>query len=221
MRAVALAAAIGASSAAWCEEPSAEAKAHFAAGALAYRAGDYARAAEEYEASFRLSGAALLLYDMGQAYRRLGDAARAVEAYRRYLAAAPEGKYRGAAEQWVGVLGGAGEASAAPAAPTVTEEIVPRPAQVKQRGEKRAIEAAARPWATAGLLLTGVAVLASGAGAGVLGQAVARDAAAGDAGFRGGWAAIALGGAALAAAVACFFVAGRRVAALTPAGIAF
>jgi tetratricopeptide (TPR) repeat protein len=78
-------------------EPVAEARDHFERGARAYELGDYRRAIAEYRASYELAPRALLLYDLGQAYRKLGELERALQAYRQYLARSPSGRYRDAA----------------------------------------------------------------------------------------------------------------------------
>src|SRR5258708_3230705 len=61
------------------------AKAHFATGQLYYERGRYPDAAREFEEAYRLSGRAELLYNMGKSYDGIGDHARALTAYRRFL----------------------------------------------------------------------------------------------------------------------------------------
>src|SRR6187401_2369711 len=62
------------------------AKAHFATGQIYYERGRFPDAAREFEEAYRLSGKAALLYNMGNAYDGSSDAARALTAYRRFLA---------------------------------------------------------------------------------------------------------------------------------------
>src|SRR5260370_20036839 len=62
------------------------AKAHFATGQIYYERGRFPDAAREFEEAYRLSGRAELLYNMGKAYDGSTDAARALSAYRRFLA---------------------------------------------------------------------------------------------------------------------------------------
>jgi tetratricopeptide (TPR) repeat protein len=68
------------------------AKAHFKTGEIYYEARRYPDAAREFEEAFRLSRRAEFLYNMGRSYDRVGDAVRALSAYRRFLAAIPNNK---------------------------------------------------------------------------------------------------------------------------------
>jgi PEGA domain/Tetratricopeptide repeat len=61
------------------------AKAHFATGELYYERGRYPDAAREFEEAYRLSQRPELLYNMGKSYDGIGDHARALAAYRRFL----------------------------------------------------------------------------------------------------------------------------------------
>jgi tetratricopeptide (TPR) repeat protein len=65
------------------------AKAHFNTGQAYYEHGRFADAAHEFEEAFRLSGRPALLYNMGKSYDGGNDFARALGAYRKFLAAAP------------------------------------------------------------------------------------------------------------------------------------
>jgi tetratricopeptide (TPR) repeat protein len=70
-------------------EPGADvelAKAHFRTGEIYYERGRFPDAAREFEEAYRLSGRPELLYNMGKAYDGSSDAARALKAYRRFLA---------------------------------------------------------------------------------------------------------------------------------------
>jgi tetratricopeptide (TPR) repeat protein len=62
------------------------AKAHFNTGQIYYERGRFPDAAHEFEEAYRLSNRAELLYNMGKAYDGSSDAARALRAYRRFLA---------------------------------------------------------------------------------------------------------------------------------------
>lgn len=66
------------------------AKAHFNTGQIYYDKGRYNDAAHEFEEAYRLSGRAPLLYNVGKSYDGASDFARALDAYRRFAAAAPE-----------------------------------------------------------------------------------------------------------------------------------
>jgi tetratricopeptide (TPR) repeat protein len=65
------------------------AKAHFNTGEVNYEHGRFADAAREFEEAYRLSGKAPLLYNVGKSYDGGNDFARALDAYQRFLAAAP------------------------------------------------------------------------------------------------------------------------------------
>jgi tetratricopeptide (TPR) repeat protein len=59
-----------------------------------YEAGRYAEAIDDFQASYRITPAPGLLYDIAQAQRRKGDCAAALESYRRFLAENPTGNIR-------------------------------------------------------------------------------------------------------------------------------
>ena len=65
------------------------AKAHFNTGQAYYEHGRFDDAAREFEEAYRLSGKAPLLYNVGKSYDGSNDFARALDAYQRFLAAAP------------------------------------------------------------------------------------------------------------------------------------
>jgi tetratricopeptide (TPR) repeat protein len=62
------------------------AKAHFNTGQIYYERGRFPDAAREFEEAYRLSKKPELLYNMGKSYDGSSDAARALFAYRRFLA---------------------------------------------------------------------------------------------------------------------------------------
>lgn len=69
-----------------------QARVHFERGSAFHAAGDYARAATEYRAAYALYPSPELLFNLGQVARLGGDRKAAVEYYRRYLNAEPEGR---------------------------------------------------------------------------------------------------------------------------------
>jgi tetratricopeptide (TPR) repeat protein len=81
--------------------PPPDAKRHADACVKAYDLAEYERAIKECKAAYEIFPAPLLLYSLGQAYRKLGDNPRALELYRKYLAKAPNGSQRRAAEDQV------------------------------------------------------------------------------------------------------------------------
>jgi len=70
------------------------AKAHYRTGELYYERGRFPDAAREFEEAYRLSHRSDLLYNMGKAYDGVGDYAKALVAYRRWLAEVPHGSDR-------------------------------------------------------------------------------------------------------------------------------
>ena len=80
------------------------AKAHFNTGQIDYDKGRFADAAHEFEEAYRLSGKSLLLYNVGKSYDGASDFARALGAYRRFLAASSDSSDRRFAENRVQLL---------------------------------------------------------------------------------------------------------------------
>ncbi len=66
------------------------AKAHFATGQAYYEHSRFADAAREFEEAYRLAPKPPLLYNMGKSYDSGNDFARALDAYLRFLRAAPD-----------------------------------------------------------------------------------------------------------------------------------
>lgn len=77
-------------------DPNAQAKAHFKQGRDYQDQGDYAKAAEEYKAAYELDRRPEMLFNIAQAYRLADAKPQALDYYKQYLAAQPEGL--GAAE---------------------------------------------------------------------------------------------------------------------------
>jgi tetratricopeptide (TPR) repeat protein len=80
------------------------AKAHFHTGEIYYERGRYPDAAREFEEAYRLSQRAELLYNMGKSYDGQGDHAKALGAYRRFLAAVKQSPDRPVVQQRVEAL---------------------------------------------------------------------------------------------------------------------
>jgi tetratricopeptide (TPR) repeat protein len=77
--------------AARAEDATAQAKRHFRTGARYFQQGKYDRAIDEYQEAQRLLPLPDFDFNLGQAYRLKGDKHAAIEAYERYLNAAPDG----------------------------------------------------------------------------------------------------------------------------------
>ena len=69
--------------------PPPSARASYEEGLQAYQQQRYQPAADAFERAYAISGTPLILFNIGQCYRKLGVVPRALEAYRRYLAIAP------------------------------------------------------------------------------------------------------------------------------------
>ena len=144
-----------------------EGRAHVEAGDRAFDAGDYQRAAEEYLAAYERIPFPDLLYNLGQCYRLAGDAARAVEYYRRYLGVVSTGPAADKAREHLERLGG-------DTVPVEADEpVAPAAAAPPPSPPAAAIQAAASPPADRGssrtrwlpLGLAGAGLLATAGGA--------------------------------------------------------
>jgi tetratricopeptide (TPR) repeat protein len=82
-------------------DPLSEAKEHDAAGQAAYDLAHYDVAIGEWEASYRLSRKPSLLFNLGQAARKLGDCGRALTYYQSYLRLEPETQARALVEDLI------------------------------------------------------------------------------------------------------------------------
>jgi tetratricopeptide (TPR) repeat protein len=110
----------------------AAAKLHYEKGTAAYALGDFAEAARQYEAAFRLKLDPALLFNAAQAHRRAGNRQRAIELYENLLRVFPTTEGREKARQHLQELRKAEAADAstagAPApAPPPAIELGPRP----------------------------------------------------------------------------------------------
>jgi tetratricopeptide (TPR) repeat protein len=107
----------------------AKAKAHYDEGEKAFRLGEFQRAVTEFKASYEISAVPLLLYNVAQAYRQLGDSRQALFFYKQFLATGPNGDSKRVAEQRVAELTKAIEdaSKAREAPPTDTAPIDHRP----------------------------------------------------------------------------------------------
>jgi len=77
---------------------------HFAVAQDAFQAGQYKRAAEEYQAAYDITRDGGLLFNIGESWQRAGDAQKALAAYRAYIKDQPEGADRPEAEKRVQAL---------------------------------------------------------------------------------------------------------------------
>src|SRR5688572_22044301 len=80
-------------------DPSAKAAEHYEQAMRFYEAGKYKEAIPEFQEAYALTGEAILLYNIAQAYRNSGDAKQALTFYKRYLAKDPNGAKKAEAEK--------------------------------------------------------------------------------------------------------------------------
>lgn len=77
---------------------------HFLVGRSEYDRGDYTKALEEFERSYQLSRRPGLLYNIARCHDKLGQRALAIDAYERYIVAAPEATDRADAKARIDAL---------------------------------------------------------------------------------------------------------------------
>jgi tetratricopeptide (TPR) repeat protein len=125
-----LALLVGASEVAAAEGDAAEALS--AEGVAHFRRGEYTQAIEAFEASYALRPLPELLYDLAQAYRRLGNCEQALGYYRRYFEHAPPGSLRDKAAARIAEL------SPCPATPPSTAVAAQPPSEPHATSEPHA-----------------------------------------------------------------------------------
>jgi tetratricopeptide (TPR) repeat protein len=104
-----------------------EARQHYLKGNQFFDVGRWDDAAGEYEKAYAIRNDPSLLYNMAQAYRRKGDAKRAVDLYKNYLMRAPKSPLRDEVEERIRVLQQQIDDADAKAA-SVTPSPAPEPA---------------------------------------------------------------------------------------------
>jgi tetratricopeptide (TPR) repeat protein len=82
----------------------ARAKAFFDLGRTHFSLGDFESAAKEFEQAYQYDPAPLLLYNVGQSWRRAQQAEKAIVYYRKYLEAAPNAAERAEVERHIAEL---------------------------------------------------------------------------------------------------------------------
>lgn len=113
-------------------------------GVAAYNKGDFDRAIARFEEAYALNASPTILFNLGQAYRKKGDAGKALEYLREYLEKRPDAPNRKVAEDLIAELQKASPPAAAAEAPPAPPPVV-APAVEPQR--MSLVEGAeARPW---------------------------------------------------------------------------
>ena len=99
------------------------ARQHFQKGQTEYELGHFDSAIREFEEAYRLFPSPAFLFNLGQAYRKLGNNERALFFYRGYLRNTPNAPNRAEVESWIGEL----EKPAPAPAPTAPPPPPPPP----------------------------------------------------------------------------------------------
>lgn len=131
---------------AWASTASAEAedeaRAHFLLGRSHFDAGQFAKAAAEFEEAYRISQRPALLYNLYVSYRDGGDTKNAARTLRLYLEKEPVIESRAQLEARLAVLEGMvqreGDAKEAAPAPQETEAPAPAPTAVPEQPTQEA-----------------------------------------------------------------------------------
>lgn len=138
-------------------------------GATAYEKGHFDVAIQRFEKAYELDPSPIYLFNLGQAYRKKGDAPHALENLRAYLEKKPDAPNRALVEDLIRELEPKVAPSPAPTpapAPAPPPRIVASPAAPPPLVVTATPEAKPRPWTHdgVGLVLAGGGVLATGAG---------------------------------------------------------
>lgn len=152
-----------------------EAKAHFDSGNAHYAAGRYEDAIRDFQAGYGLVPRPNFLVNLGQAFRKLGDLARAKEAYVAYVRALPENSalrdqaLQVLAEIEVQIQDEKGGSSGAGPGPAVLEARLPEPPPLPPAPAPSVVSPPPPPpvnhaarWTGVGLGVIGIGALATG-----------------------------------------------------------
>jgi tetratricopeptide (TPR) repeat protein len=151
-------------------DATAEARAHYRHGLSLFNEGQFDEARAEFEAGYSIQPLPLFLFNAAQSARRGNDRARALELYRRFVAADPDSSLRAEAEQYIADLG--------PFEPRPSASP-PEPAETRAPSVVRSYSQPPSPrgrWArdATGGVLAGIGIAAAIAGATLTGIAGAR-----------------------------------------------
>lgn len=124
----------------------ADARQHFQSGKQLFDAGDYRGAIREFEAANRLAPAPLLLFNIGLAYERLGEAAPALQHFKAYLEQQPNASNRSLVEIKIARLEGElGQGQSTPGQPTPGQPPQPGAVPAPPTGQSPAGSSAVTP----------------------------------------------------------------------------
>ena len=167
-------------------DSTAEARAHYHHGLALFNEGRFAEARAEFEAGYDLQPLPLFLFNAAQAARRAGERARALELYKRFVAADPESSQRAEADQHIAELAPFESAppprpspsppSPSPPSPSAPSPSAPSPSPESPPSTTPSPSPAPARWShdVAGGVLLGVGLAAAVAGATLTGIAGAR-----------------------------------------------
>jgi tetratricopeptide (TPR) repeat protein len=141
-----------------------DAKSHFKQGKAYEEAGAFARAAEEFEAAYALDPRAEILFDIAQAYRLAGNRQRAIDNFRRFLDAHPDGKAADEARVLVAELQRQIDEARATEPPPAPPPEPAHPAPLVERPTATVLVRASPPLRIAGLVAVGGGAIAIGLG---------------------------------------------------------
>jgi hypothetical protein len=124
---MAVAVAPGVASAKVPAKRAAEAQRHYDAAVAHYKAQEYAAAADEFDAAYKLKNDPEWLYNLAQARRLAKQYEQALDAYHQYLAAVPDAENRAAVEQRIAECERAVAAAQPPPPPAQPQVFFPPP----------------------------------------------------------------------------------------------
>jgi len=157
---------LGATARAQPTNPRDEARAHFKQGKAYQEAGAFLRAVDEFKAAYELDRKPEMLFNIAQAYRLAGDKPHAIEFFRSYLDAEPNGKGTEEARTLIAELQRQVDEEAAKAQPTAPPPAhdQPQPAVAPQQHVDVVVVRTSPAIRIAGLATAGVGAIAIGFG---------------------------------------------------------
>jgi tetratricopeptide (TPR) repeat protein len=136
-----------------------QARKYYEKGTQYYDLGRYDEAARQFEAAYEIKQDAALLYNIAQAYRRMGDNKRALELYKNFLRRMPDSSRRTEVEGRIGVLQKLVDESASKPASVTPAPAVEPPAPAKEEMSAPAPVPVAAPPTTANVVAAPAPVL--------------------------------------------------------------
>lgn len=107
------------------EAPVDQAKASYREGLKRYNLGEYRQALEHFKSGYRLHDDPVLLFNIAQCHRHLGETGDAIRSYRAYLRMNPEATNRADVERFISELESSPSPRAAETTPPVPSPVIP------------------------------------------------------------------------------------------------